>query len=175
MKSKPFNTSDFKKFTELLEFPLYLRIKTSTGSIIDKLETVKNKSYFDRYRYIVTGENQCSCLGWMKTKDCKHLKMIRNDFSWVGDSPVSFAKEKTRLVVQYLADQLNNESSARLLNFNESWLVSEDMDYVQSVDLNLSKVGATVPKDFTQLVSIFKSPDTDYKFALNLNFDLKED
>jgi len=31
---------------------------------------------------------RCSCLGWMRFGDCKHLKMLRDDWSWIKDGGV---------------------------------------------------------------------------------------
>jgi len=72
-----------------VQYPLYLFTPDAAGWQIRKLHP---NGY--EQRYAVTGVEpvaRCSCLGWMKTGDCKHLKTLRGDWTWVkpkgGDVP----------------------------------------------------------------------------------------
>jgi len=62
-------------------YPLYLFEPDDAGWQVRKVHA----SGYEQ-RYAVTGVEpvaRCSCLGWMKTGDCKHLKTLRGDWSWV--------------------------------------------------------------------------------------------
>jgi len=92
----------FEELTAIMPNTVYVFQEHPGGYVCDKLTKPDEGTEFERKRYLITGETQCTCLGWMKFRDCKHLKMLRRDMSWVKNPPpFSFAVEEfERLFVE---------------------------------------------------------------------------
>jgi len=93
----------FDIVTKQLPTPLYVYQESRTGYIVDKLEVADpEKKEFSRVRYLITGKTQCSCLSWMKTKQCKHIRMLQGEFQGCG-VPYSIANEQAGVFTEILS------------------------------------------------------------------------
>ena len=90
-------TEELAELEEAFDFPIYALTKNPTGYFVDVLS--QKEGALNRNRYFVTAGTQCTCLGFMKGGDCRHLKMLRGDYSWSGDGAVAAyaVDEATRL------------------------------------------------------------------------------
>lgn len=125
---------------EALSFPVYVFTKSPTGYVVDKImENEDNPNNFLRDRYLTIGTSQCTCLGYAKTGNCKHLKMLNDDDSWIDKGVPS----------ELLLDEVN-----RLIAFcskafpesSENWrdLVSTPSDLpelVKQITLTITDAG----------------------------------
>ena len=125
-------TIQFERITKLLDPPFYVFREEPVGIVCDKL-TVTPDGKFDKKRYILVGGKQCTCLGFLKKENCKHLKMLHDDFSWIEQGvPRDYAIEVVTNVIKECADFLPASAA--------SWsakLTDEGPDYVVAIDLEI--------------------------------------
>jgi hypothetical protein len=84
------------------EFPIYVvtRRDDSPQLLVDKMTLVDGKVSRPSRRFVLPGV-QCSCLGWMKFKECRHLKMVEGDYSFVEPGvPASYAVDEAERLVE---------------------------------------------------------------------------
>lgn len=110
----------FNLILKSLSFPIYVFQRTKTGYTCDKLTVKdKDKKEFDRARYIITGRNQCSCIGWMKKRGCKHVNMLEEEHD--GTVTVDVIKAEAEMLMEVLkgisADEVLSDGSGE----GEKW------------------------------------------------------
>lgn len=134
----------FDRILRSLSLPIYVYVKSSTGYTCDRLDLQdKEKKEFNRSRYLITGKQQCSCISWMKDKDCTHLKMLRGDFTMPGVS-FSIARDYAEEVMSVLADIHPDSVSLTGPRSDETLDLSE---LVPSLTLEFDKL----PKDVSRI------------------------
>lgn len=103
--------NNFEKIAQVFQPPIYTFREAEVGIICDKFEDPE-KFEFKRKRYIITNENQCTCLGFMKFNDCKHLQMLRGNFDWIkrGVSG-TILKDVVSDLIKHLKDTLPESAS----------------------------------------------------------------
>ena len=70
------------RMEQRLGSPVYVFRKQPGGFYCDKVEIVDGKKT-NRTRYILTAGQSCTCLGFIKAENCKHLKMLADDPDWI--------------------------------------------------------------------------------------------
>ena len=93
-----------KKLTELvkfLDFPIYIYHK-ATGYEAYEIDRIsfEGESGFRRNKYLITGETQCSCMSWMKTRKCKHLRWLNGAFTNLTGCSMGAALEETTRIIE---------------------------------------------------------------------------
>mgnify|MGYP003343710170 FL=1 len=125
-----------------LDFPVYVFMRTTTGFVCHKITTLDSKIHSTKY--FITGINECSCLAYIKNpRPCKHLQMLRDDFSWVG---VSDAVWDTMSMLETLLPSLRLEFPKSSLR----WDFSDDRSFFSGVVLPLDP--SDVPKNVVCVV-----------------------
>lgn len=108
MTEKAFNIA-----LKSLSFPLYIFKETKVGYTCDRLAVVdESTKAFERVRYLITGRTQCSCIGWMKTKGCKHLRMLLEDHT--DSIPNELANDEATKLMEVLKGVNPDEIEASL-------------------------------------------------------------
>ncbi len=111
-----------------VEWPLYVFFSDDRGKKLDKITNKNGK--FGRKRYLITDDNRCSCLSWMKVGNCKHLRSLRGDFSWTG------AGVSAGVAVEYVSRIVENSNSVFPRSRLEWWVAAEDFgDIIHVVTL----------------------------------------
>lgn len=87
----------------VFDFPVYVFTQVGETIYADKITVEEKKTVRDRY--ILTAGQQCTCLGFLKFKHCKHLKMWKNESLDCAGVPSSKAVWIAREVVQKLKDK----------------------------------------------------------------------
>jgi len=117
-------------------WPVYLEHKGDHEWHLDKY---KGPGGGQRTRYLLTptdGRVRCSCLGWMKYGDCKHLRALRADWAWVKDGGV--VPEYVQAYLPELVLGLDLEGGISMARAAcEALDQSEPLDYIGSVTLPL--------------------------------------
>lgn len=134
-----------EKLKDVLEFPFYLISRTPTGYTCDKL-TEREKG-LNRTRYFLNG-NQCTCMSFVKTEQCKHLHMLKGNFAFVGEGA---DKDHVITEVNRLIDGLGSQFP------DADWTVrdGELMEKTASIEL---KIPLSKTKGLVKVVSIKSLP-----------------
>ena len=103
-----------------VEWPLYIYFLDDRGKKVDKITNKKGK--FSRKRYLITDDNRCSCLSWMKVGNCKHLKSMGGDFSWTGNGVSS------GIAIEYTSRLIENSNSVFPQSRLKWWVDPEDLE-----------------------------------------------
>jgi len=122
--------------------PVYVVTQKDAAMFVDKL-TLGEKDAWQRKRYVVNGK-QCTCMGWMKTGHCKHLKMVNGDWEGTGVSAEA-AGEFYKQIVGMLGKLLKKDVDGMELNTD---LVPEE---VFAIDFEVDD-----PKGTMQVILIEK-------------------
>lgn len=136
-----------KKLSELLkflDFPIYIYHKATGYEAyeIDRI-TFEGEAGFRRNKYLITGDNQCSCMSWMKTKQCKHLKWLNGDFGKLTGCSIDTALEETNRIIENCGEVFPKSRE-------KWWLNAEEYDDT----INALVLRFTEPLDMSFLVSI---------------------
>jgi len=127
---------------EALEFPVYVFRETTPGMcLVDKVQ--KDGSKFTRDRYLIIAGQQCTCLGFIRFKHCKHLEMYKDQDGWVKRGVMaSVAVEECERLLEILGKKKGLElQPIGLDNLPE---------YVKIVEISVKHDGL---KDLRKLVS----------------------
>lgn len=139
---------------EYVGWPVYLEHKAGDWH----LDRYKGPGGGQRARYLFTydaGRVRCSCLGWMKYGDCKHLRALRADWSWVKDGGV--VPEYVQAYLPELVVGLDLEGGISMARTAcEALDHTEVMDYIGSVTLPLP---ADAPEDVEAAWAVHRFPD----------------
>ncbi len=126
-----------------LDFPIYLYHKVTTAKNtyeVDKI-TFENET-FKRNKYLIN-EQQCSCMSWMKTENCKHLRWLQGDFGMLAGCPITYALEETANIIE-------RGRKVFPVSHKKWWLSLENMDeHVNAIVLRFSE-----PLDLSFFLSI---------------------
>lgn len=143
------NRSTYEKIVAVLDPPFYVFTRTATSIYCDKLTAPKSTG-FTKNRYLLS-PGSCTCMSFMKGHDCKHLKMLRGDFSWVGEGVSS------SILVEEI-DKFIEICKESFPDSVEKWkTVTDTPMLVQSVVLSIyEEIKAT---DVIMLCSIKKYPE----------------
>lgn len=76
-------THDLVELREAFDFPIYVVTPNATGAYVDVLG--EKDGAVTRQRYFTTAGTQCTCMGFLKGGNCRHLKMLAGDYSWASD------------------------------------------------------------------------------------------
>ena len=89
--------------------PIYIFKKRQLSYFCDKLESETDELGRNYKRYVVT-ESSCTCMSFMKTGKCKHIKMLKGDFSF-SKFVISFdlAKEFIKKVSSAVSTHMKEE------------------------------------------------------------------
>ena len=104
-------SSIYKSIEEAFDAPIYVLRRMAVGHAVDKLE-VKKRKVTDKKRYLLNG-NQCSCIAFMKTHQCKHLQMLNGSFGGTG-VPATVAYTEAVRVHEKLGSHFPADSSTWL-------------------------------------------------------------
>ena len=152
-------TFQFERILAALDAPIYVFRQEPVGLVCDKLFNPKDNK-FDRIRYVITGGRQCTCMSFMKSKDCKHLKMLRGDYDWVGDGvPSSKAVETVAGLVDQVLETLPESAKDWDTTINEDALSEQ----IRCVELSIKD---NTKRKAERVVSIKKFPELKQKLAL---------
>lgn len=69
---------------KVLTPPIYVLGTNGTDETVDKLTPMADGKGLARERYLITARQQCTCVGFMKTNQCKHLKMLKGEYEGKG-------------------------------------------------------------------------------------------
>jgi len=73
---------DIQQIGNLIGYPVY---------VFGRDWVEKHIASGGKVRHLFTREGakpRCSCMGWMRFGDCRHLKMLRDDWSWMKEGGV---------------------------------------------------------------------------------------
>ena len=132
---KKTNTREmYQEMLDVASFPAYLFMKHPAGYVVDKLfPDPDNKDGFRATQYPLMGGVQCTCLGWMKFKKCKHLQALHGEYDFLGDGVMAeYAKEEADRLIGLLSDKLPESV--------KSWKLDVDKipSYVQCLSLKFT-------------------------------------
>jgi len=72
------------KMHEVMDFPVYVFQKATLGFTCDRVTPCPDRPRnFKRVRYVLTGGQQCTCLGFTKGYTCKHIQMLKGVDDWI--------------------------------------------------------------------------------------------
>jgi len=95
--------NEIKKIKEVfVDSPIYVFTIGQIGTMCEKFYWLDKEVF--RQRYVISAGG-CTCLGHARFGDCKHLKILRGDASWIktGIGP-ELAEEETARMFQILHD-----------------------------------------------------------------------
>jgi len=89
------------ELVEIYNATVYVLTEIADGTVaVDKI--VKNKEgKLTRGRYVTYEQKQCTCMGWMKTDNCKHLRMQHGTFDAKGAASPLVVDQIQTLAHQY--------------------------------------------------------------------------
>lgn len=153
----------YYEMLEVASFPAYLFSKHPAGFVVDKLyPDENNKDGFKSSQYLLTGGVQCTCLGWIKFKKCKHLQVLSGDFDFMGDGVMAeYAKDEADRLIGLLAEKLPEST--------KNWSIDLERipSYVQSLSLKFTD---KAPDGLHKAFWVKKFPDG-LKMAVCINFE----
>lgn len=152
----------YYEMLEVASFPAYLIMKHPAGYVVDKLYPDPDSGDgFRASQYLMTGGVQCTCLGWMKFKKCKHLQMLNGEYDFVGDGVMAeYAKEEADRLIDLLSDKLPESV--------KNWELDVDKipSYVQCLSLKFTD---EAPDGLIKAFWVKKFPDG-LKMGVEINF-----
>jgi len=155
-------TEDLNELREAFDFPIYAITENATGHFVDVL--AEKDEAMTRNRYFVTAGTQCTCLGFLKAGDCRHLKMLRGDYSWASDGKGAVAAYAVD-EAERLAETVGRKHYPE---FAGGWVPALEAvpDVVLGIEL---RVGSRGPGGVERFVSVKKFADGQ-KLAVALIF-----
>jgi hypothetical protein len=138
-------------------FPAYLFSEHPAGCVVDKLGSDRKPAN----QYLITREGeQCTCLGYVKWKKCKHLKIYNGDFEFCGAGVMAeYAKEEADRLIGLLASSFADAAE---------WSLDLERipSYVQALQL---QIASDSPEGLKLCFWLHTFPDR-LKMGVNLRF-----
>lgn len=136
------------ELVEVYNATVYVLQTIAEGTVaVDKLS--KNKEgKLTRGRYVTYEQKQCTCMGWMKTDNCKHLRMQHDTYEAKGASSALVVDQ-----IQTMAHQYPDIFPAGVRDWNP------DLDDLPE---KLGKINFSFPMDdktLQKIVFVRKWPD----------------
>lgn len=139
---------------ETLGLPSYVFQRDVSGYTVDSIKD-REGAKWESTRYSITALSQCTCLGYLKFKKCKHLQMLApEDTSWVkgGVHKSIVIEELNRLKV--LCKDLFPSSVDSWPEIMEGDTVLPE--YIEVLDLNIDKKAEGIEVKNLHLISTLK-------------------
>jgi len=122
----------FDLVTSLFDPPFYIFKQEGLLLTCSKLHNPKDGKFSVTTYRIVEGK-QCTCMSFMKVGNCKHLKMLADDYSWIMEGvPWDYAIEVLDELIKKCGDSLPKSAA--------DWNVDSMKDgpeYVAAMELGI--------------------------------------
>lgn len=102
---KAMKSVQLEQLKEAVCFPVYVFLKNGgVNHFCDKIELRDDERAFTKFRYLISAGEQCTCMSFMRTRQCKHLKMLTSDFSFgTKGVPKEYALSESKSLIEKMA------------------------------------------------------------------------